>query len=148
MTSPGATDWDGPAYDRVSAPQQEWAKGVLARLSLDGGETVLDAGCGSGRVTRQLLERLPEGRVIGEETEQRLRAAGFEPIECELVEVEPVRPEDPREFLSVVGLTAHNDRLPDELREPFAEAVVASLRQPVELVYKRLNIDAVASASS
>ena len=30
----------------------------------DGDETVLDAGCGSGRVTRMLLERLPRGRVV------------------------------------------------------------------------------------
>ncbi len=37
---------------------------VLARLDLDGSETVLDAGCGSGRVTRLLLERLPRGRVV------------------------------------------------------------------------------------
>jgi trans-aconitate 2-methyltransferase len=37
---------------------------VLDRLRLEGHETVIDAGCGSGRVTEALLERLPEGRVI------------------------------------------------------------------------------------
>ena len=37
---------------------------MLERLPLQGDETVLDAGCGSGRVTEQLLERLPRGRVI------------------------------------------------------------------------------------
>jgi trans-aconitate 2-methyltransferase len=37
---------------------------VLDRLELDGDETVLDAGCGSGRITEQLAERLPRGRVI------------------------------------------------------------------------------------
>jgi trans-aconitate 2-methyltransferase len=57
-------DWDATTYDRVSDPQVEWARGVLGRLPLRGDETVLDAGCGSGRVTRMLLERLPEGRVI------------------------------------------------------------------------------------
>jgi trans-aconitate 2-methyltransferase len=57
-------DWDAGTYDRVSGPQAEWAERVLDRLPLDGDETVLDAGCGSGRVTRMLLDRLPEGRVV------------------------------------------------------------------------------------
>jgi trans-aconitate 2-methyltransferase len=58
-------DWDAGEYDRIADPQEEWGREVLARLELTGNETVLDAGCGSGRVTRLLLERLPEGRVIG-----------------------------------------------------------------------------------
>jgi trans-aconitate 2-methyltransferase len=57
-------DWDAATYDRVSAPQVEWAERVLERLPLRGDETVLDAGCGSGRVTRMLLERLPRGGVV------------------------------------------------------------------------------------
>ena len=57
-------DWDAASYDRVSAPQVAWAVAVLDRLELRGDETVLDAGCGSGRVTELLLERLPRGRVI------------------------------------------------------------------------------------
>jgi trans-aconitate 2-methyltransferase len=58
-------EWDAAAYDRVADPQEEWGRAVLERLPLAGDETVLDAGCGSGRVTRLLAERLPEGRVIG-----------------------------------------------------------------------------------
>jgi trans-aconitate 2-methyltransferase len=58
-------DWDATTYDRVADPQEEWGREVLDRLELRGDETVLDAGCGSGRVTRLLLERLPQGRVIG-----------------------------------------------------------------------------------
>jgi trans-aconitate 2-methyltransferase len=57
-------DWDAATYDRVSGPQVEWAERVLERLPLRGDETVLDAGCGSGRVTRLLLDRLPRGRVV------------------------------------------------------------------------------------
>ena len=57
-------DWDAAAYERVSAPQVGWALKVLERLPLEGDETVLDAGCGSGRVTQLLLERLPRGRVV------------------------------------------------------------------------------------
>jgi trans-aconitate 2-methyltransferase len=58
-----ALDWDARTYDRVSTPQQSWAEDVLERLPLRGDEVVLDAGCGSGRVTAALLERLPRGRV-------------------------------------------------------------------------------------
>ena len=65
MSGPSAPrDWDAETYDRVSGPQAEWAGDVLDRLELRGDETVLDAGCGSGRVTALLLARLPRGRVI------------------------------------------------------------------------------------
>jgi len=58
-------DWDAASYDRVSDIQLQWSLAVIDRLELRGAETVLDAGCGSGRVTKLLLERLPEGRIIG-----------------------------------------------------------------------------------
>jgi trans-aconitate 2-methyltransferase len=58
-------EWDGRSYDRISAPMQRLGDEVLARLRLRGDETVLDVGCGSGRVTEALLELLPRGRVIG-----------------------------------------------------------------------------------
>ena len=57
-------DWDAPTYDRVADPMTQWGTTVLDRLPLAGDETVLDAGCGSGRVTERLAERLPRGRVI------------------------------------------------------------------------------------
>jgi trans-aconitate 2-methyltransferase len=58
-------EWDAETYDRVSDIQAKWSLAVLDRLDLRGDETVLDAGCGSGRVTKLLLERLPRGHVIG-----------------------------------------------------------------------------------
>ena len=64
MTPETPRDWDAATYDRVSAPQVAWAEKVLDRLALEGHETVLDAGCGSGRVTAMLADRLPRGRVI------------------------------------------------------------------------------------
>jgi len=251
----GTTDWDAKTYDRLAAPQEEWAREVLARLPLDGGETVLDAGCGSGRVTRLLAERLPRGRVIGvdgsesmvaearraltdlgdrveivhsdllalrlpepvdaafsnatfhwvldhellfrrlhavlrpgghlvaqcggegnvaewreateaaaalpefapaftgwegpwnfagpEEAEERLREAGFAAARCWLEE-KVVEPEDPRDFVAVVGLASHRERLPEEQREPFTDAVLAGLAHPLVLRYVRLNIEATA----
>jgi trans-aconitate 2-methyltransferase len=60
----GPREWDAQTYDRVSDPQFEWGLEVLDRLELSGDEYVMDAGCGSGRVTAKLLERLPEGRVL------------------------------------------------------------------------------------
>jgi trans-aconitate 2-methyltransferase len=57
-------DWDAGTYDAVGAPVQAFGHALLDRLELEGDETVLDAGCGSGAVTRALLERLPRGRVI------------------------------------------------------------------------------------
>ena len=65
MSSPTSSrDWDARTYDRVADPQTAWGRVVLDRLPLTGDERVLDAGCGSGRVTELLAERLPSGRVI------------------------------------------------------------------------------------
>jgi trans-aconitate 2-methyltransferase len=58
------TEWDAATYDRISDPQARWGAGVLDRLPLDGDERVLDAGCGSGRVTALLLDRVPRGSVV------------------------------------------------------------------------------------
>ena len=59
-----SVEWDADVYHRVSNPQVEWGRRVLDRLPLIGTETVMDAGCGTGRLTRLLLERVPEGHVI------------------------------------------------------------------------------------
>jgi trans-aconitate 2-methyltransferase len=56
--------WDATTYDRVAAPMTRWGADVLARLPLRGDERVLDAGCGTGRVTELLVERLPAGHVV------------------------------------------------------------------------------------
>ena len=246
-------DWDAAGYDRVSGPQVEWALRVLERLPLRGDETVLDAGCGSGRVTQLLLERLPRGHVVAadsapsmveharealdparatvlqanltelvldepvdaafsnavfhwirdhdalfarlhaalkpggrlvaqcggegnverfhevaravasrepyaryladwegpwhfvgaEETAARLERAGFTEVETWL-EPYPVIPADPIGFVRVVCLGPHLERLPEELRDPYLEAVCD--RAGRELDYVRLNIDATMRA--
>jgi trans-aconitate 2-methyltransferase len=56
-------DWDAATYDRISAPQQRWAAEQLDRLQLSGDEVVLDAGCGSGKITLELARRVPRGVV-------------------------------------------------------------------------------------
>jgi trans-aconitate 2-methyltransferase len=247
-------EWDGGVYDRVSAPMEALGRAVLDRLELHGNETVLDAGCGSGRVTEALLERLPNGRVIAldashsmvkaarerladrdrvevregdlleleleqpvdailstatfhwigdhdrlfarlraalrpggrlvaqcggkgnidvlrgvandvlarepyaerfrdwrapwnyaapDPTRERLLNAGFSSAQCWL-QPAPQRPEHPREFLSSIVLGPHVQHLPEELRDPFLDTVLAELGEPVVVDYIRLNIDAVA----
>jgi trans-aconitate 2-methyltransferase len=246
-------DWDAETYQRVSVPHEEWARSVLDRLPLEGGETVLDAGCGSGRVTAMLIERLPKGRVVAvdgspsmvekvrevlrpgdealvcdlsdlelaepvdavfssavfhwvldherlfarmraalrpgghfaaqcggagnidrlrrgsegvaardpyaphfegftqpwnyagdEQTEDRLRAAGFEQVRCWLQPWE-ILPPEPREFVGTVCLGPHLERLPEELRESYLDDVLAAEAEPLALDYVRLNIEAVAA---
>jgi trans-aconitate 2-methyltransferase len=246
----GPREWDAQTYDRVSDPQYSWGLEVLERLDLNGDETVMDAGCGSGRVTAKLLDKLPDGHVLcvdasesmiekarealgdradymvadlsqleipepvdaifstatfhwvpdhdllfsrlhdalkpagrlvaqcgGEgnvakhaqaivsvatrpeftdhfqdmtvmwnfaspdETEDRLRNAGFEDVRCWL-EDKPVQPEHPYDFTTTVTMGPHLARLPEEKRKAFAEAVLEVEDDPLVLNYVRLNIDA------
>jgi trans-aconitate 2-methyltransferase len=57
-------EWDASSYDRMSDPQLAMARDVIDRLDLQGDERVLDAGCGTGRVTALVVGRVPDGHVI------------------------------------------------------------------------------------
>jgi trans-aconitate 2-methyltransferase len=94
-------DWDAASYQRVSVPHEEWAASILDRAGLEGEETVLDAGSGSGRVTKMLIERLPRGRVIAVDGSasmvERVRSVlrpEDEAILADLVELEVPEPVD------------------------------------------------------
>ncbi len=58
------TEWNAAAYHKVSGPQASWGQRVLSRLSVNGDERAIDAGCGSGRLTSELMVRLPWGRLV------------------------------------------------------------------------------------
>lgn len=67
-----AREWNSAVYHRLSGPQVSWGKKVLERLRLRGDEVVLDAGCGTGRLTTDLLEALPRGCVVGVDLSQNM----------------------------------------------------------------------------
>src|SRR6185437_11952260 len=71
-------EWNSSAYHRLSGPQVSWGKRVLSRLKLRGDELVLDAGCGTGRLTADLLEALPQGRVIAADLSQNMLTSARE----------------------------------------------------------------------
>lgn len=119
----GAREWDAATYDEVSDPQFEWGMEVLERLKLRGDEIVVDAGCGSGRVTEQLLERLPNGRLIAvdgseamvEKAKERLGDRA-EYLVSDLVELELPEPCDLVFSTATFHWIGDHDRLFRQLR--------------------------------
>ena len=61
--TPSDTYWNAELYDRLNKPHRVWAAALLDELALNGDETVMDAGCGSGSVTFMLRDRLPNGKL-------------------------------------------------------------------------------------
>jgi trans-aconitate methyltransferase len=74
-------EWNSEAYHRLSRPQFAWGQKVLDRLPLRGDETVADAGCGSGKVTAELLKRLPGGRVVAMDLSENMLQTAREHLE-------------------------------------------------------------------
>jgi trans-aconitate 2-methyltransferase len=97
---PETRTWDGQSYDRISGPMEALGLAVLDRLKLRGDETVLDAGCGSGRITQALIERLPDGHVIALDASQsmveaaRKRLPDADVRRVDLLELELEQPAD------------------------------------------------------
>ncbi len=81
-------EWDSQAYDKLSDPQFSWGMKLMATLPLRGDETILDAGCGSGRLTEELLKRLPKGRVIAVDSSQNMINTARERLREQLRRVE------------------------------------------------------------
>jgi trans-aconitate 2-methyltransferase len=96
-------EWDAGEYEKLSAPQTRWGAGVLGRLETRGDEAAIDAGCGTGRVTELLLEKLPAGSVLAVDRSRAMVEAAKrrfvgEPrvrVECrDLLELEVEEPVD------------------------------------------------------
>jgi len=57
--------WNAAEYAANSVVQQSWARELILRLNLTGGEHILDVGCGDGKVTAELARAVPQGFVVG-----------------------------------------------------------------------------------
>jgi len=57
-------EWDAHTYDALPLPHEHWGARAIAQLRLNGNETVLDLGCGTGRDAEHLLDLLPHGHVV------------------------------------------------------------------------------------
>ena len=58
-------NWDPKLYSSNSSAQKDWGLALLAKLHLKGNETVLDIGCGDGKLSAEIAKNLPEGSVLG-----------------------------------------------------------------------------------
>jgi trans-aconitate 2-methyltransferase len=102
-------EWDATEYEEVSGPQTGWGRGLLGRVldrrPLRGNETAIDAGCGTGRVTELLLERLPRGRVLAVDASgamveaARRRFAGDPRVRVECVDLLRLEVDEPADLI-------------------------------------------------
>ena len=120
----GPREWDAETYDAVSDPQFSWGMEVLGRLELRGDEAALDAGCGSGRVSEQLLERLPAGSLLAVDGSEAMIAKARERLEdgasylvSDLSELSVERPVDLVFSTATFHWIVDHDRLFARLRE-------------------------------
>jgi trans-aconitate 2-methyltransferase len=119
---PKPRDWNAASYQRVSAPLEAMGREVLDRLELRGDERVLDAGCGTGRVTAALVERVPRGHVIAvdgspsmvEQARERL-GPGVEVFVADLLELQLDEPVDAILSTATFHWIGDHDRLFERL---------------------------------
>lgn len=84
-------EWDASEYEKLSAPMTGWGAGIVGQLETRGDEAAIDAGCGTGRVTELLLEKLPRGSILAvdgsramvEATRRRFAGESRVRVECQ-----------------------------------------------------------------
>jgi trans-aconitate 2-methyltransferase len=125
----------------------------LGRATKPGGRISAQCG-GEGNIARvkAIADRLYEDEpprtwyyAGPEETRERLERNGFVDVQTWLQPM-PVTPPEVLTFLEDVILGPYVQRLPEERRTPFAQAVLDELGDPPVLDYVRLNIVAVRSS--
>ena len=53
--------WNAKDYAKHSTTQQTWARELISKLKLNGHESVLDVGCGDGKITAEIAGYVPDG---------------------------------------------------------------------------------------
>jgi trans-aconitate 2-methyltransferase len=64
--------WNAKDYAKNSTNQFQWAKELISKLALNGSETLLDIGCGDGKITAEIASCLPKGKVVGVDSSQEM----------------------------------------------------------------------------
>lgn len=57
--------WNAKDYADNSTAQLSWANELISKLDLQGNESLLDIGCGDGKITAAIAQKLLDGRVVG-----------------------------------------------------------------------------------
>src|SRR5208283_3749020 len=65
-------NWNAQDYAKNSANQFQWAQELIPKLKLQGNEKLLDIGCGDGKITAELARCLPDGRVVGVDSSEKM----------------------------------------------------------------------------
>jgi trans-aconitate methyltransferase len=65
-------NWNAQDYAKNSANQFQWAKELIPKLKLQGNETLLDIGCGDGKITAEIAKCLPSGRLVGVDSSEKM----------------------------------------------------------------------------
>jgi trans-aconitate 2-methyltransferase len=119
----GPREWDADTYDAVSDPQFQWGTEVLSRLKLNGDESAIDAGCGSGKVTERLIDRLPDGKLLAVDGSEAMIAKARERLGerasylvADLSELEVAEPVDLIFSTATFHWILDHDRLFERLR--------------------------------
>lgn len=107
------TEWDAERYHRVSNPQLEWGRRVLRRLAPQPGERILDIGCGTGRLTAELVAALGQGTVVAvDRSEAMLREASAQAMESPGPHRLPDEPDHDRRSVRACFVRADGAALP------------------------------------
>jgi trans-aconitate 2-methyltransferase len=64
--------WNSGDYRKHSSAQFEWAKELINKLSLNGTESVLDIGCGDGKITALISSYIKKGHVTGVDSSEEM----------------------------------------------------------------------------